>query len=158
MLFKRILNVFGITKDFLLAGFDELGRDHGTTLHKVLQICRQANLNLNKDKCLFRCTSIPFLSEVISWQGVRPDPRKVQTLTVLPPFKSKRELQSFLIILNYLSRILPVTAEICEPLQKLISVKAEYSWNKMYQNSYDKAKKILFCQRSMCDHRLQTID
>ena len=37
----------------LIEGFNVMGRDNDATLNKVLRICRQANLKLNKDKCLF---------------------------------------------------------------------------------------------------------
>ena len=57
------------------------------------------------------------LGEIISWNGVSPNLRKVQTLRDMPP-KYKMELQSFLDILNYLSKFSPVTAEVCEPLWK----------------------------------------
>ena len=53
----------------LIAGFDHMGRDYDATLNKVLRICRQANLKLNKDKCLFWSIGIPFFGEVmiIEW-------------------------------------------------------------------------------------------
>ena len=64
-LFQGLPNVFSIADDILIAQFDEMCRHHDVTLNKVLRTCRQANLKLNKGKCLFRCTSILFLSEVI---------------------------------------------------------------------------------------------
>ena len=51
-LFNGMPNIFGIADDHLYAGFDELGRDHDTTLDKMLKIWRQANLKLNRDTCL----------------------------------------------------------------------------------------------------------
>ena len=72
-----MLNVLNTANDILIKGFDEWGKDHDDKLEKVLQVCRQVNLKLNKDTCLFRCTNIPFFCEVILWQGVNPDPRKV---------------------------------------------------------------------------------
>ena len=117
-LFSGMLNVSGIVDETLIVGFDEQGSDHYAILDKVLWVCRQANLILIKDKCLFRCTSIPFFGEVISWQGVSPVPQKVQALTEMAPLKSKEELQSFLVILNLLSKFSPATAEVCEPSKK----------------------------------------
>ena len=70
----------------------------------MLRICRQANVKLNKDKCLFICTSIPFFIEIISEQGVSLDPRKVHALMDMPSPKPSRELHSFWGILNYLSK------------------------------------------------------
>ena len=65
MLFQGLPNVFGIADDVLITGCN-MARDHDATLNTLLRICRQASLKLNKDKCLFRCTSIPFFGEVIS--------------------------------------------------------------------------------------------
>ena len=110
---------------------------------EILQVCKQVNFKLNKDKCLFGCTSSASFGEIISLQGVSPDTRKVQALTDMSPPKTKRELQSFLGIINYLSKFSPMTAEICEPLQKLTSVKADWTWNRMNQYLYNRTKKII---------------
>ena len=53
------------------------------------------------------------------------DPRKVQALTAMLPPKSKKELQLFLGIVNYLNNFSPMTAEVCESLRKHTSVKTE---------------------------------
>ena len=55
----------------------------------------------------------------------------------------KKELQSLLGKVNYMSSILPMTAEVCEPLWKLTSVKTKWSWNGMFQDLYEKAKNII---------------
>ena len=73
-IFNDMPNVFGITDDILVIGYDEDGADHDAAVNKVLRWCREVNLKLNKDKCHFRCTSIPFFSKVISREGVQPDP------------------------------------------------------------------------------------
>ena len=65
-LYNWMPNVFSTTDYILIAGFDELGREHHTPSEKVPRICRQATLKLNKDKCLYRCTRIPFIGEEIS--------------------------------------------------------------------------------------------
>ena len=85
-------------------------------LDKVLQIWRQGNLKLNKDKCLFRCNNIPFFGEVISWHSVSPDPCNVQAFAeILPPESNKRAAIIFGIS-NYLSKFPPVNTEVCKPL------------------------------------------
>ena len=64
-IFSDMLNIFGITGDILVIGYDENGADHEAVVHKVLRRCKEVNLKLNKEKCHFRCTSIPFFGEVI---------------------------------------------------------------------------------------------
>ena len=58
----------------------------------------------------------------------------------MPPTKTKKELQSFLGILKCLGKFSPVSAEVCEPLHKLTSVKADLTWNKTYWDTHEKAK------------------
>ena len=126
----RVPNVFDTADDILIARCDDLGKDCYVTLDKILIICREAKLKLNKDKCLVRCTSIPFFGEIILWDGVTPVPREVQALIC----QCQKGLQLFLGIVNYLSEFTLANAEVCGPLRKLTLVKAECSWNRMYQN------------------------
>ena len=67
---------------------------------------------------------IPFFLEVISRCRVSPDPVKVKALMDMLPPKTKRELQSFLGIVSYLSKFKPMTAEVCKPLHRLTSFKS----------------------------------
>ena len=92
------------------------GKDHNEAVYNVLRWCREANLRLNKDKCHFRCTPIPFFGKVVSREGVQPDPQKVKAPTDIPAPNNKRELQAFLSIINYLGKFSPDTAEVCDPL------------------------------------------
>ena len=94
------------------------------SLEQALQRCRHASLQLNKKKCLFRLTYIPFFEKVISRHRVSPDLPKVMALTDIPPPKTQRELKSFWGIVNYLSKFSPMTAELCKPLRRLTSVNA----------------------------------
>ena len=73
-IFKDLPNVFGITDDILVVGYDRNDKDDDDTLWKILQIWRQGNLKINKDKCHLRCTSVHCLvfGGVISRYGVRP--------------------------------------------------------------------------------------
>ena len=58
---EKFKNVFDIADGILVVGYDTDGKDHDEMLQQVLQICRQVNIKLNKDKCHFRCMSVPFL-------------------------------------------------------------------------------------------------
>ena len=109
-------NVFDFSDDILISGFIDQGKGHNAQLLKVLRVCRHTDLKCNKDKYLFRYANIPFFGEIMSLQGISPDPRKVQVLSDMLPWKNKKELQSLLGIQNYQRKVSPVTAELCEPL------------------------------------------
>ena len=81
--------------------------------------------------------------EVISRHGVQPNPQKLKVLTDMLPPKTKKELQVFLSIIIYLDKVSPSTEDVCESPRKLTTAKAEWTWNAMYQNMFDKAKSIM---------------
>ena len=89
-IFKDLPKVFGIADDILVAEYDVDGKDHDDTLQRVLQMCRQVNLKLNKDKFYFRCTSVPFGGEVISRNYIKPEPEKLNALSEMSPPKTKK--------------------------------------------------------------------
>ena len=142
-IFSDMPNVFGIADNILVIGYNKDEVDHDTTVHKVIQQYEEVNLKLNKEKCHFRCTSILFFGEVISREGVQPDPQKIKALMDMPVPKNKKELHAFLGIINYLGKLSPGTADICDPLHKLTSNKVTWTWNASYLALFNKAKSLI---------------
>ena len=64
-------NVFGIADGILVIGYDKDGADHDEAVYNELRCCQDVNLELNKEKCHFGCTSIPFFGKVVSNQICR---------------------------------------------------------------------------------------
>ena len=95
-IFNDMPNVFGIGDTILVIGCNKDGTDHNEAVYKVLKWCQDVNLKLNKEKCHFRCMSIPFFGEVVSRQGIQPDPQKVRALTeLLVQKKTKKNCRPF---------------------------------------------------------------
>ena len=61
----------------------------------------------------------------------------------MPAPKNKRELQSFLGVINYLGKFSPYTAEVCSPLQKLVSSRMLWTWNASYQQLFNRGKSLI---------------
>ena len=156
-IFNDMPNVFGIADDILVIGYEKDGADHDKAVYSVLKWCQNVNLKLNKDKCHFRCTTIPFLGEIVSREGIQPDLQKVRALTEMPLPKTKRELQAFLGIINYLGKFSSGTVEVCKPLRKLMSSRMMWTWNTSYQQLFDKAIsliKVEVCMKFYDDTKL----
>ena len=94
-----------ITDDVKIHGEDE--STHDQHLIQVLNQCRKVGLKLNLDKCIFKSSSIPFFGHVISNQGVKPDPAKMDAIKNIPTPTLKHESLSFLGLCNYLSVYVP---------------------------------------------------
>ena len=90
-----------IADDVVIHG--ETDGQHDRHLLQVLNKCREIGLKLNPDKCVFGETSVPFYGNIISNQGLKPDPKKVDVIIRMPAPIDKTQLTSFLGMCNYLS-------------------------------------------------------
>ena len=72
-IFKDLQDIFGITCDILIVRYDANSSDHKKNLQLVMQICQCENSKLNKNKCHFRCTTVPFRrSKLQKWSTNTP--------------------------------------------------------------------------------------
>ena len=69
---------------------------HDERLEKAVKKLVQIGLRLNKDKCYFRQPELPYLGEVVTAQGVKPDPAKVRAIEDMPTPKDQSDLQRIL--------------------------------------------------------------
>lgn len=76
--------------------------EHDARLKKVLEATRSANLKLNREKCQFGVTELTFLGDIVSSEGVRPDPMKVSAIEHMPRPQCKKDVQRFMGMLNRL--------------------------------------------------------
>ena len=61
----------------------EASEDHDNNLGKLLQRCRE--VNLNREKVELKQTKINYLGHIISSDGVRADPKKIDAVKQIPP-------------------------------------------------------------------------
>ena len=54
--------------------------EHDRRLKAVLQRCREYNLKLSKDKCVFRTNQIRYVGHLLTDKGVKIDPEKLKAV------------------------------------------------------------------------------
>ena len=86
-MFHDIEGVEKYIDDILIYGHTE--EEHDRRLRAVLQRCRDANLSLNKDKCVIKTQELKYLGHLISPVGVKADPVKVAAIVDMPVPESK---------------------------------------------------------------------
>ena len=94
--------------------------DHLMHLEKFFDRLRRYDLKLNPSKCAFGVHAGKLLGFIVSRRGIEIDPSNVKKIQELPPPKTKKEVMSFLGILNYISRFIDQSTVICEPIFKLL--------------------------------------
>ncbi|KAA3465681.1 DNA/RNA polymerases superfamily protein [Gossypium australe] len=94
--------------------------EHDSHLRVVLQILREKQLFAKFSKCEFWLKEVTFLGHVVSAEGIRVDPRKVETVLDWKPPKTVVEIQSFLRLAGYYKRFVEGFSLIAAPLTKLL--------------------------------------
>ena len=95
----------GIVDDIIIFSCND--HDHDTTLYSVLDRARDVDMRFNPEKFIFKQDSISFYGVTLSSDRIKPDPGKIEAIKNLPEPKSGALLQSFLGMVNYLSRFSP---------------------------------------------------
>jgi hypothetical protein len=86
--------------------------DHPIHLHAIFVQSRFYHIRLNPHKCVFCMESDRLLGFIVSCQGIRVDPLKVEVILNLPPPSTLRQLQSLQGKANFLRRFIPNYVEI----------------------------------------------
>ena len=83
---------------------------------------------------------MPFYGNVISDQGFKPDPKKVNIIVKMPAPKDKTQLASFLGMYQYLSPYIPRLSDVTSTLQELNKKSVEFTCNATYDRAFRQAK------------------
>ena len=65
-------------------------------------------MTINRDKCKLDCEKISYLGYQISREGISPDKRLTNKIVKMEKPTNKKELESFLRLINFYSRYLPI--------------------------------------------------
>ena len=119
-----------IADDFVVVGFgntpEEWHADHDRNVCAFLQRCREKNLKLKKEKAQLRKTEVAFIGHILTPDGLKPDPKKVEAISDMPHPADVQSLRRFLGMVNYLAKFLPCLSDETEVLRKLTEKDAEW--------------------------------
>ena len=93
-MFRDIEVVEVVVDDLLIWG--ESDEQHDSHLIQVLERARNRNLKLNKNKCQIKKDSITYIEHVLSKDGLKPDPKKIEAIMNMPCPENREDLQRFL--------------------------------------------------------------
>lgn len=98
-------NVVKDQDDIIVLGRDK--QQHGKALKDVLDRIRDSGLKLNKKKCRTGVTETTFPGHMITAEGNKSDPKKIEAKTNMPTPSNKTEVQHFFGMIIYLGKFLP---------------------------------------------------
>lgn len=106
-----------------------------------MQRARDAGIRFNPEKCIIQ--EVPFFGHIISAQGLKPDPGKIEAITRLEIPYTRGKLETFLGLVNYMAKFAPNLAEVMAPLRNLLQKDAEFVWDDPQPHAFQEVKKII---------------
>jgi hypothetical protein len=103
--------------------------EHLQHLNAVFCKLREVNLKLNPNKCCFAAKSITFLGHVVSKEGTRPDPGKVEAVLHFLTPKTITGVRSFLGLTGYYRKYIRGYSKLAGPLFELTRKDVAFVWD-----------------------------
>jgi hypothetical protein len=111
-----------------LTVFSKDRSSHISHLRQVFERCRKYGISLNLAKSVLGVDEGKLLGHIISKDGVKIDPERVEAIKKVPLPQNKKALQSFLGQINFVRRFIPNFAEIVKPILKLLKKDVKFEW------------------------------
>ena len=105
--FSRLMELIMADAENIITYIDDIlvhsktHSDHLQHIETALLRLRKAHLHLNPGKCIFGATSVQYLGQTISANGVSRGKSKTEAVASCPPPTSIKQLKSFLGLANY---------------------------------------------------------
>ena len=128
--------------DDIIVGSDNM-EEHLTELNQLFQSLRKTKLRMKLSKCMFAKRSVKFLGHVVSKDGVKPNPDKIEAIVKMKPPIDITGLRRFLGLTSYYRKFVRNYSKIAEPLNRLLQKGSLYRWNEQCQKAFEELKERL---------------
>ncbi|KAH0602478.1 uncharacterized protein H6S33_008817 [Morchella sextelata] len=99
--------------------YSDTFEEHQVNVEKVLEALQRNGVLLKPEKCKFHTQSTTYLGLVIEPNGIKMDPRKVQTVKNCTVPKTVKDVQAFLGFASFYRRFIRGFLELASPLTRL---------------------------------------
>lgn len=126
--FQRLMN--SVLKDYInricvvylddILIFSTSLDEHLLNLGKIFNRLRETKLKIQIDKCSFLQHQTEFLGHILTPQGVKPNPKKVEIIQNLKTPNTQRKIKSFLGMTGFYRKFIKNYAKIAFPMTKFL--------------------------------------
>ena len=113
-------------------------------LNTVLTRLENLGFRANVRKCFFAQDELEYLGYIISREGVKPQPKKVEAILRLQRPKNVKQLRHFLGMVNYYRDMWRRRSHLLAPLSALLSKKkSKWDWTEECEKSFQEMKEVM---------------
>ena len=100
--------------------FSKTYEEHLERLEKIFKRLREVNLKLSPKKCEFFRKKVKYVGNIVSEEGIEPDPDKINKVQQWPRPTNPDEVRQFLGFVGYYRRFIEGFSSIARPLNNLL--------------------------------------
>ena len=97
--------------------------EHLQQLEEVLRRCQRANIKLNAEKCSFGLNEIDYLGYIVTPEGVKPNPKKIEAIQNIERPTTVTEVRQLIGMVQYYRDLWPRRSHLLEPFTAISSGK-----------------------------------
>jgi hypothetical protein len=133
--------------EFVVAYLDDIlmysnsKKDHIQHVKKILQRLREANIQIDVNKCEFHKIETKFLEMIVDRDDVRMNSKKIKAIVEWKTSRHLKKMQAFLNFTNFYRRFIKNFSRIAKSLVSLTKKKRLFFWNNACQKIFDELKK-----------------
>lgn len=117
--------------------------EHDELVEEGLKLMKANNLQLKISKCLFYAHNFEYLGHIVSEEGIKANPKKVQAVKKYPRPINVKQVQKFLGMCAYYRRYVPNFSRIAKPITLLLKKDQPFVWSDTQQAAFEELKRIL---------------
>ena len=125
----------------MVVGKKQNHRNHDIALTALLETARRCNIQLNYNKPQYNKSEADFFGETYMINGCKPEQTKISAITSMPELSCKKQVQSFMGMVNYLSKFSVRLSELAEPVRELSKDEVPFNWGPEHQEAFNSIKK-----------------
>lgn len=149
--FERLMELVlcGLQFDRCLIYLDDVivfGRTFSETLENLISVFdrfKGANLKLKPKKCKIFQDEVRYLGHIVSAEGIKCDPEKVNAIKDWPTPQSVSDVRSFLGIASYYRKFISEFSTIAFPLTQLTRKDKRFDWTRECDEAFLRLKEAL---------------
>ncbi|KAJ8456455.1 hypothetical protein ONZ45_g18712 [Pleurotus djamor] len=150
-IFSDMLDVCVIVYlDDILIFSDDMSK-HKEHVKEVLRRLRKHKLYAKGEKCEFHTDTVEYLGYLLSPDGLKMDPRKIEVIQNWPEPRKVKEVQSFLGFANFYRRFIENYSDIVVPLTRLTRKNVAWVFSEDCRRAF-KALKLAFTTAPILSH------
>ena len=115
--------------------------DHDQALTSLLDTVRKCNVHLNYDKLQYKNQEVDFFGETYTTSSHKRVQSRVSAITAMPATTCKKQVQSFIGMINYLSKFSAWLSQLVKPIRELYKEKVPFNWRPEHQSAFTLMKK-----------------